>query len=703
MKSDERTIQAMAIQAQNAEADKRLAEKKLRLEQKRSEGKDALIADLRKQVADLTCQLNEKVDEIAGMMRDVVGFITGKGAVSLSASVRETVIKAVKEEYERQLQDQKNTYEEIIAALKSEIVRLREGDGNSGTGMSPEERINALEHQVDNLRGDAYGQGTESKYHRRKPSVPADETDVNGEDTPETDDVNVTDEEIAKMARGLRKQKDTGLGKPKPRHHHPLEELAQDIYVDPEDKPDDAVYCGEDVTTRIIYVSGYVKIIRTHRNKYRRGKEYWQVPAVPHETGRMQIDKSLVAYMLYRHLVQHVTIGDLERELRDLGLNFSHPTVMHWFEVGGNAYKYFDIPLHDVVTAEEDVHGDETTLRICDKPILDKDTDNVTEAFQPVDDEDVEEADDIPHEAGETDEHYFNRWLFCFMCARLGLVQYYLHNRGRRSRKALKAYMKKVRHKMYLHSDGALLYKCYDVAEFIIRIACAVHMRRAFYKLKDVSEDAKYIVDQFDMLFHEEERIKQETSDMEERKRLRVLRIGPILQAIKDRLDLLEKNLEKEAEPDLLKAVKYAIKEYPCIMHCLEDASLEWSNNICEQQMRRIATYRNNSFHCGSVASAERFCRMNSLAQSCKMNGKNFQRYIVDTYGKAERIVFEAACAIKEKLRQPLPKSIKEVDWREIVKTDEVKKKLIQLLPHLWEDKYQFAFAYAIDQQKTIQ
>jgi len=409
MKSDERTVQALAVHAQNAEADKRLAEKRLRIEQGRNEANDALIADLQKQVADLTSQLNEKVDEIAGMVRNVVGFMTDKGAVSLSDSVKD-----VKDEYERQLLEQKKAYEDIIAALKAEIVRLRDGNGDGDSGKSSEERIKSMERQLANLRGDAYGQGMESKFHHRKPIEPADEKDVKGEEAPGFDVSGVTDEQVAEIARGLRKRRDTGLGKPMPRHGHSLEQFATDIDVEPKDKPEDAEYCGEDITTRIIYVSGYVKIIRTHRKKYRKGNEYWQVPAEPHETGRMQID-TLIAHLLNKHLVQHVTIGDLERELRELGLNFSHSTVMHWFEVGANAYQDLDIPLHDAITAEDNTHADETPLRICDKTILDKDEDNVTEAFRPVEDEGVEESDDIPPEPGETDEHYFNRWLFCFI------------------------------------------------------------------------------------------------------------------------------------------------------------------------------------------------------------------------------------------------------------------------------------------------
>lgn len=190
--------------------------------------------------------------------------------------------------------------------------------------------------------------------------------------------------------------------------------------------------------------------------------------------------------------------------------------------------------------------------------------------------------------------------------------------------------MKDVVEPIWLHSDGAPLYKCYDVGETVVRVACAVHMRRPFWKLKGTSAETDTLVELFNSVFHQESMIKSMTDDMAERKRLRNERIGGILLELKNHLDRLASELRKENDPDLLKAVNYAQKEYPCLLHCLEDASLEWSNNICEQQMRTIAAYRNASNALGSVESAERFARLMSYAQSCRLNMVNFGDWIGD-------------------------------------------------------------------------
>ncbi len=138
----------------------------------------------------------------------------------------------------------------------------------------------------------------------------------------------------------------------------------------------------------------------------------------------------------------------------------------------------------------------------------------------------------------------------------------------------MKKYFEDVIEKIYLHSDGAPIYKCYDVGELIQRIACLVHMRRPFFKLKDFSEDAMVMLKLFEAIFREDKKIKAAFSTPEEIQRERVLRIGPMLNDMKSYLDKLAKNLEKEEEPELLKAVNYALVEYPCMLRCLEDGTL---------------------------------------------------------------------------------------------------------------------------------
>lgn len=121
-----------------------------------------------------------------------------------------------------------------------------------------------------------------------------------------------------------------------------------------------------------------------------------------------------------------------------------------------------------------------------------------------------------------------------------------------------------------------------------------------FFQLKDFSEDAMMILKLFDAIFREDKLIKAGFSNPDDIRRERVLRIAPMLNDLKSYLDKLAKNLEKEEEPELLKAVNYALTEYPCMLRCLDDGRLNLSNNVCERRIRRIAKYRNNSYFVGS-------------------------------------------------------------------------------------------------------
>ena len=48
------------------------------------------------------------------------------------------------------------------------------------------------------------------------------------------------------------------------------------------------------------------------------------------------------------------------------------------------------------------------------------------------------------------------------------------------------------------------MYEIYNAAGIIMRVACAVHVRRPFWKLKDISDDASRIVYLFDEVFRKE-------------------------------------------------------------------------------------------------------------------------------------------------------------------------------------------------------
>ena len=367
-------------------------------------------------------------------------------------------------------------------------------------------------------------------------------------------------------------------------------------------------------------MKGFIRTYIIRRKKYKDSKGKCYHVNLPKEykncMGRTWATESLIAQILTMHFYYHMTIGDIEAWLKSMGLNYAHSTVMGWIEIGANILEPLDDPLHKEIIASGNVHGDESTLGCKDQRLPGK-----GETIEDVEDE----------------LHFFKRWIFCYYAPMLGLTQFVFHERGRRTQEAVKKYFEDVMEKIYLHSDGAPIYKCYDVGELIQRIACLVHMRRPFFKLKDFSEDAMMILKLFDAIFREDKLIKAGFSNPDDIRRERVLRIAPMLNDLKSYLDKLAKNLEKEEEPELLKAVNYALTEYPCMLRCLEDGSLDLSNNVCERQIRRIAKYRNNSYFVGSPESGVCFARLMSHFANIRRHNLDPVEYLCDVFRRIKK------------------------------------------------------------------
>ena len=143
-------------------------------------------------------------------------------------------------------------------------------------------------------------------------------------------------------------------------------------------------------------------------------------------------------------------------------------------------------------------------------------------------------------------------------------------------------------------------------------------------------EDARWVTEKMDSIFVKEDTYKG-LSD-EERKRRRGIEIVPILHEIKQRLDFLKG--EKSApdawkHPGLYEAVGYALREWSAIQNYLLTESGDFTNNICEREMRIVATLRNNSLFWGSHTSAERLSVILTIVRSALMNSLNVYQYIV--------------------------------------------------------------------------
>ena len=618
MKSDERTISALSAQAHNAEADKRTLQKKLAASERRVQDLEKRLVDQQsaseEKIRNLTDQLSQEVAKVSSMMQQLVDYMMGKGSVTLSDTLRDSVVAGVREEVRREFQGVIDEKDARIAALEAQI------NHKDDKGESPQTTIKKLEQRNQDLNRDLHGQKTEGKYNGRNNMTPADEADLNGEDVPEST-FDVSDDEFTEVMDGINELRSNNKpsvksqgrkpGQKVPQRPQPLKAQAREIVLEPDYVPEGAILCKdqEDRTYRIVHHPAWTEFICFVRPKYEKDHKYYQAKAPKHCMGKCKADASMLAWIIYEHLVKHVTLGEIENDLKSMGLNIAHSTLCHWLELAADRLEPLDEPLHNEIVTSGDFHGDESTLQLKDVKVDAKEN--------------------------ETDMHYYVRWIYDFIAPGSGLTQYWFYDQGRRTQEAVEEYVKGIVEKTYFHSDGAKMYEIFNAAGIIMRVACAVHVRRPFWKLKGTSEDAELIVYHFDTIFRKERKWNLEKGMTNEKRRQRRLEeVAPILHEIKNILDRMEKELDKETEPDLVRAVKFAQKEYPQLLRYLDDGKLAFSNNICELQMRQIAIYRNNSFFLGSVKSAKRFARLISLVQSAKNCKRNVQKYFHDNLNR---------------------------------------------------------------------
>lgn len=611
MQSDDKTISALTAQAHNAEADKRTLQRKLAASERRVQDLEKRLTEQQaaseERVRSLTDQLSQEMAKVSDMMQQLVSYMMGKGDVTLAGTIHETVVAGIREEVRQEFRAMLDEKDARIAALEALVNQDHDGE-------SPLITIKKLEHQNEDLRRTTYGQKTEGKYNGRNDMTPADEADLNGEDVPEST-FDVSEEEFTEVMAIINSARKNAIksngrkkGQKVPHRFQPLKASAREIIIEPKDKPEGARLCEgkERRTYRIVHHPAWVEYICFVCPKYEKDHKYYQAKAPKHSMGKCKADASILSWIIYEHLVKHVTLGEIEQDLKSMGLNIAHATLCHWMELAAEKLESLDEPLHQEIITSGNFHSDESTLQVLDVPVGTK------------------EDEEVPM-------HYYIRWIYDFIAPGSGLTQYWFYDQGRRTQEAVEEYVKGITEKTYIHTDGAKMYEIYNAAGIIMRVACAVHVRRPFWKLKEASDDAARIVYLFDEVFRKERKWNDEEGMTNEKRRgRRWEEVYPILHEMKNILDRMEKELDKETEPDLVRAVNFALKEYPQLLRYLDDGKLAFSNNICELQMRQIAIYRNQSYFLGSVKSAKRFARLVSLTQSAKNCKRNVQKYFHD-------------------------------------------------------------------------
>jgi transposase len=194
----------------------------------------------------------------------------------------------------------------------------------------------------------------------------------------------------------------------------------------------------------------------------------------------------------------------------------------------------------------------------------------------------------------------------------------------------------------YLQTDG---YEAYDAAlkslEGVTHAGCWAHSRRYYLDALKVSKSGGSLAEGALLQIRELYKIEKEMRGRLEKKLIdeegfvnkRRERSLPVLKALHEWL--LERQGKVLDSSKLGEAIRYTLGQWPKLVRYLEEAELTPDNNASERSIRPFVMGRRNWVMSGSPAGAKSSCRLYSLIETAKTNGKNPYEYLKKVFEKA--------------------------------------------------------------------
>ena len=199
-----------------------------------------------------------------------------------------------------------------------------------------------------------------------------------------------------------------------------------------------------------------------------------------------------------------------------------------------------------------------------------------------------------------------------------GRMQFFYYREGSRSAGVCNLLLKD--YEGTFQSDGYAVYSQYEEKKGVIPLGCMAHVRRKFETAyASGSESAKKALDYIAALYTLEANLKAAGADFETRKRERMEKAWPILEA-------MEKWMEMEwtrctPKSDMGKAISYAHGMWIRIGRYCLDGRFEIDNNAIERAIRPVTLGRKNYLFCGNDECAEDTALYYTLVGCCNEAG----------------------------------------------------------------------------------
>lgn len=372
-----------------------------------------------------------------------------------------------------------------------------------------------------------------------------------------------------------------------------------EVVIEPQEDTTGLKKIGEAITETLEYTPASLIKKRTIRPKYVKangqGVLIGSLPSRPIE--KSIAEASLLAHILVSKYADHLPFyRQMQIFKRDFGWEVAKSTLSGWMDSCCVLLEPLYNRLKQKILHSDYIQADETPIKVLDGD-----------------------------KKGKTHKGY--QWVYHDPLTRLVLFNY-RKGRGEYGPKELLA-----GYKGYLQCDGYPVYDKVGADPGIVLVGCLAHARRKFHEaLKSDKARAEKALGLFRDIYLKARKIKEQTDDVEQRKKLREENIKPLLEQIRDWIT--EEQFNVLPKSPVGEAMGYFLNQYPKLQNIFEDGRIELDNNLIENAIRPLALGRKNFLFCGSHRAAQNAAMIYSFLGSCKMQNINPRLWLQHTLEK---------------------------------------------------------------------
>jgi transposase len=365
---------------------------------------------------------------------------------------------------------------------------------------------------------------------------------------------------------------------------------------------------GEEVHEELDWVPGSLRVIRHVRPRYVRpaceepsekgctsGCPVVAIAApAPSMVSKGMVGPGLLTQVVASKFVDSVPFYRQQKILRRHGIDLVRSTLCGWtLEAAGRA-EVVKTLLWEQLLAGPIIQADETKLQVLGEP----GRQNTTDSWMWV------------YRGGEPERP----------------VVIFEYDPSRASRVPLERLMD---YRGYLQTDGYIGYEAIGEREGIRHVGCLAHIRRKFEEARRVAPitgQASEALEFIRRIYEVESKADAQKLSAEQRREVRLRESKPILDALREWLDLKHQGVLPEGH--LGKAIRYALGQWERMRRYLEDGRLRPDNNLAENAIRPFCVGRKNWLFSGSPRGAYASATLFTLIETAKANSLEPYHYL---------------------------------------------------------------------------